>query len=291
MPQKYLNYLETSPKELEETIHENPIAYIPFGALEWHGEQNVLGVDSIKASEICRRSAEITGGVLFPCVNYGAFQTMKFPYTLHSSKRPFLKLTRRIVKQVYNMGFKIIILFTGHYPNAQIKQVMKAAKKISGKHEDCFALGIPEQKLVPDFGYFGDHGAKWETSIMMAIDPTFVDLNRLPDGLNYPKRTIRHGVWGIDPKTHASKELGEQILNEIVKRLSDAIMNVKKTRSIEPFEKIYINYNNEKKKLRKDLNKLFEINGIGGKREGIEILKWILFKRKKQDIHYQSNRK
>ena len=291
MLQKYLTFLESSPKELEEVIHENPIAYIPFGALEWHGEQNILGVDSIKATEICRRSAEITGGVLFPCVNYGAFQTMKFPYTLCSPKRPFIKLTRQIIKQVYDMGFKIIVLLTGHYPNLQIIQVMEAAKKISRKHKDCFALGIPEQKLVPDFGYFGDHGAKWETSIMMAINSKFVDLEKLPDGLNYPERTIRHGVWGIDPKTQASKELGVRILNEMVKRLSDAILKVKKERSIKPFADIYINYDHERKSLRKDLNKYFKIHGIGSKREGVEILKWILFKRKKQNIHYIDKKK
>ncbi len=279
--------MESFPKELETMLNQHSIAYIPFGALEWHGEHMILGVDSIKAEEICRRSVEITGGVLFPCVNYGAFGTMKFPFTFHFSKRSLKKMTKNLVKQLYQWGFKIIILLTGHYPEGQIKQVMKAAKKISKKHKDCFALGIPEQKLIPDWGYFGDHAAYWETSMMMAIDSNFVDLEQLPEGLTYPERTIRHGIWGIDPKTQSTIEKGEKILNEIVKRLSDAIIEVERTNTNKAFKKIYAKYEKLKKENRKSLKKLFEVHGIGNIKESLEILKWMIFKRKKQDTEYR----
>ena len=159
MTKQYITYLESKPSELKEMIDTMPIAYVPFGALEWHGEHNVLGVDSIKATEICKRSAEQTGGVLFPCVNYGAFNTMNFPYTLSSASRPYKRMTKKMVKQLYEMGFRVIILLTGHYPTKQIKQVRKSAKRIS-KKEGCFALGIPEHYLIPDLDYFGDHGLR-----------------------------------------------------------------------------------------------------------------------------------
>ncbi len=279
--------MESFPSEIEAILEEHAIAYIPFGALEWHGDHMVLGVDSIKAEEICRRSAEITGGVLFPCVNYCAFDTMNFPFTFHFPKRALIRNTKKLVKQLYKMGFRIIILLTGHYPDSQINQVMRAAKMISRKHADCFALGIPEQKLIPDRDYFGDHAAYWETSMMMAINKNQVNLDYLPDGLSYPERTIRHGVWGIDPKTHSTAEKGEQMLNEIVKRLSDAILEVEKAQTIDAFERIYSNYQNLKKKIRGNLKKYLEINGIGNKREGLEILKWMIFKGKKQDKQYE----
>ena len=279
--------MESFPIDIKRMIKEHPIAYIPFGALEWHGDHMVLGVDSIKAEEICRRAADITGGVLFPCVNYGAFDTMNFPFTFHFSTRSLKKMTRKFVKQSYKMGFRVIILLTGHYPEGQIKQVMKAARRISKKNDDCFALGIPEQKMIPDWGYHGDHAAFWETSIMMAINPKFVDLNRLPEGLNYLERTIRHGVWGIDPKTQANKEQGEKIMSEIVKRLSEAVREVEKTRTNEAFDKIYSDYDKSKKELRKNLKKFFQVHGIENKKEGIEILKWMIFKGKKQNNNYE----
>ena len=90
--------MESFPSEVEVMLKEHPIAYVPFGALEWHGDHMVLGVDSIKAEEICRRSAEITGGILFPCVNYGAFDTMNFPFTFHFSKRALKKNTKKFIE-------------------------------------------------------------------------------------------------------------------------------------------------------------------------------------------------
>ncbi|MHA1725709.1 MAG: creatininase family protein [Promethearchaeota archaeon] len=287
---KHISYMESFPSDIESMLKEHPIAYVPFGALEWHGPHMVLGVDSIKAEEICRRSAEITGGVLFPCVNYGAFDTMMFPFTFHFSKRNLKKMTRKLVKQLYQWGFKIIILLTGHYPESQIKQVMKAIQWISKKHEDCFALGIPEQKLIPDWDYFGDHAAYWETSMMMAINQNFVNLENLPSGLNYPERTIRHGVWGIDPKEHATAEQGKRILNEIVKRFSEAILEVEHSRSMEAFNRIHIKYDQLKKETRKSLKKFFAVHGITNRQEGLAILKWMIFKRKKQDTKYQFNK-
>ena len=61
MLDKYLDYMVSKPSEIEEMIKTKPIAFIPFGALEWHGKHNILGVDSIKATEICRRAAKHNG--------------------------------------------------------------------------------------------------------------------------------------------------------------------------------------------------------------------------------------
>jgi len=101
MPAKYLNYMDSTPLEMEEMIKENPIAFVPFGSLEWHGPHNVLGTDSAIATGICKRTVEVTGGVLFPCVNWGAFYTMNFPYTMHFQKKPYIKMTKEIVRQLY----------------------------------------------------------------------------------------------------------------------------------------------------------------------------------------------
>ncbi|MHA1147271.1 MAG: creatininase family protein [Promethearchaeota archaeon] len=285
MSAKFLKYMKSSPDEISEMLNINPIAYIPFGSLEWHGPQNVLGVDSIKVIEICKRSAEITGGILFPCINWGAFKTLKFPFTFHFSQRSFIKMTKKIVTQLYNMGFRIIILLTGHYPLAQQKQVRKAAKLISKNHSDCFALGIPEQALVTDLDYLGDHAAMWETSLMWAINSDYVHLDKLPEGLNFPERGIIHGIFGKDPKKYASKERGMKILNEIVKRLSAAILEVKKNQSMEPFERIYKNFHNAMKSLR-DIKLLFEVEGMTSVREGLEYLKWSWFKGKRYNPEY-----
>jgi creatinine amidohydrolase len=280
----YLEFLKSKPHEISELIKSNPIAFVPFGALEWHGEHNVLGVDSIKVTEICKQTIEITGGVLFPCVNYGAFNTMNFPFTFSAASRPYIRMTNKLVKQLYEMGFKIIILLTGHYPTKQIKQVRKAAKRIS-KKQDCFALGIPEHYLIPDLDYYGDHAAFWETSLMMAINQEYVDLSNIPKGLNFTERSRIHGILGIDPNL-STIETGQKALDLMVKRLSNAIIKVQKTHSIKPFNDIYENY----AKIRGskfDFTKTFQIYGINNNKEGLKYLSWLLFKKGKYDPKYQ----
>jgi creatinine amidohydrolase len=274
MNQKYLDYMLTKPKELADYITENPIAYIPFGSLEWHGHHMILGVDSLKAVYLCQKCAEITGGVLFPCVNWGAFDTMNFPFTFHFNKKNLIRITREMMKQLYNMGLRIIILLTGHYPGSQVTNVRKAAQKFTKKYrsKNGFALGIPEQALIPDLGYIGDHAAEWETSIMMAINPAFVDLGRLTQNLKYSERCARHGIMGRDPLLFASAEKGQQAIDEIVRRLTGAIQEIKETQSSIPFDKIYENYQKALGKLYNPkiifhLDKLFELVGFENKHE------------------------
>ncbi len=59
------------PGQLLNILDNKSIAYIPLGTVEWHGRHNPLGVDSIKAIELCTACAKITGGFVMPHI-YGA---------------------------------------------------------------------------------------------------------------------------------------------------------------------------------------------------------------------------
>ncbi len=293
MDVKYIEYVTTKPAELTAYLETNPLGFVPFGALEWHGDHMVLGVDSIKATYLCRKCAEITGGVLFPCVNWGAFDTMNFPFTFNFKRSHLVKNTMKMMTHLYNMGFRIVVLLTGHYPPSQINSVYKAAQEFTKQHEDVFALGIPEQALVTDLGYVGDHAAEWETSIMMAINPEYVDLTRLTQNLNFSERCARHGVMGRDPLKHASVEKGMKAIHEIVTRLTAAIEEVKESKSNEAFNRIYEAYRNAMKEMYNikhplKFDKLFELQGIESKREVWKYIKWRVFKRSKQIPDFKS---
>ena len=287
--------MHVKPAELEAYVQKNPLAYIPFGALEWHGEHMVLGNDSLKATYLCQKCAEITGGVLFPCVNWGAFDTVNFPFTFHFSKGALKKNTGKMMKQLYEMGFRIVILLTGHYPGSQIKNVRRAAQKFTKKYKDGFALGIPEQALVTDLGYVGDHAAEWETSIIMAINLEWVDINRIGKNLSFSERCVRHCVMGRDPTKHASVEKGQNVIYEIVTRLTSAIQKVQESQSAESFNKIYENHDKAMKEMFNLKNpfkfdKLFELQGIEDKHEILNYIKWKLFRRGKQKKEFKSRK-
>ncbi|MHA1132080.1 MAG: creatininase family protein [Candidatus Helarchaeota archaeon] len=204
-----------------------------------------------------------------------------------------MKTTRKMMNQLYKMGFRIVILLTGHYPGGQIKNVYKAAQQFSAKYEDGFALGIPEQALVTDLGYVGDHAAEWETSIMMAINPDWVDLTRLTRNLTFSERCTRHGIMGRDPLKGASPEKGRQVIQEIVNRLATAIEEVRQEQSMAPFERIYKQYRSAMKEIfniRHPLTfeKLYKLQGIETKHEIWNFIKWRLFKKGKQILDFKS---
>jgi len=254
----------------------------------------VLGMDSLKATFLCQKCAEVTGGVLFPCVDWGAFGTMApFPFTPEFNGPRMTKLTRTMTSQLYVMGFRIIILLTGHYSPGQITNVRKAAQHLTNKHKDCFALGIPEHALAGDLGYLGDHAAEWETSILMAINPAFVDLKRIGKNLTFSERSARHGIIGRDPTRYASARKGQKAIDVIVTRLTAAIHEVKVTHSSAPFDRIYEEFKRTQKQkynLRHplDFTKLFESQGIENRHELWNFVKWKYFRGAKQVLDYTS---
>jgi len=104
-------------------------------------------------------------------------------------------------------------------------------------------LGIPEQALALDLGYLGDHAAKWETSLLMAIDPSLVDLSRLPDDTgDLRARAVTHGIFGPCPKKYADAALGAKALETIVERLAAAAVKMAAEGNDHAAEEIYRGY-------------------------------------------------
>jgi creatinine amidohydrolase len=237
-PPPFLRFERALPGDVRETIRARPIAYVPLGALEWHGEHAALGLDAIKAAWICEHAAARTGGVVFPAMTWGAFHTLRFPFTFRFPKRALRRQVRTTLRALADWGFRSIVLLTGHYPLAQVAMVRDECRRVS-RRPGVAALGVPDSALALDLGYLGDHAAKWETSILMAIDPALVDLARLPaDTGSLRRRAIRHGIYGVCPRREADPELGRKALETIVTRLADAATGML-AEGVAPAEAIY----------------------------------------------------
>src|SRR5437763_1208058 len=59
-------YAELRPEQLEAIMAVAPVAYVPWGALEWHGPHLPLGLDGFTAEGVAERDVQRTGGVLLP---------------------------------------------------------------------------------------------------------------------------------------------------------------------------------------------------------------------------------
>ncbi len=239
-----VRYEQMLPHEIVEKRKEKPAAYLPIGGVEWHGKHNCLGLDTIKAHEICIKCAEKSGGLVFPPLFYGepredylietdhdeedrVKDIMQIPPEnfengyLEENKTEadlnYVKLLLRNLKQIKSLNFELIILFAGHYP--LLSHARSAVElfnlEMRGNSQAWATSGY---ELVQDeLPEAGDHAAAWETSLMMYLRPELVDLNKLPEDGELV------GVMGRDPRKHASKEYGEKGVKLVVEKINKKI--------------------------------------------------------------------
>ena len=64
-------YEEMLPHEFRKRLAERPIAYLPLGTLEWHGEHLSLASDAIQSEALMVECARRFGGIVMPPIHLG----------------------------------------------------------------------------------------------------------------------------------------------------------------------------------------------------------------------------
>ncbi|MHA1369189.1 MAG: creatininase family protein [Promethearchaeota archaeon] len=273
-----IEYIRARPCQLTKAIDDFPLALVPYGSLEWHGPHLPLGFDGLKAESLLRLVGErLQKGVLFPTRYWGAFDTIRFPYTFHYPRYN----AKKDVIQLYRMGFRMMILLTGHYPVSQVKNLRRASLWLMRKKRDAFVLGIPEHYLLQDLNYHGDHAGAGETALSLALFPESTSLSLLAGNCNYRDRVKNFGIMGPDPCIHASVEFGQGLVETFVSRMVEKIEATWSIKSQKPFRDVFRiarkNINEFKK--RKNLNRTLEILGMDSVRDIFWLLKWQFVRR------------
>ena len=203
-------------KDLRRVLAEKPVAYLPIGAPEMHGEHLTFGQDGIKAHEICRRIAQAGGGAVLPALHAGIGVPDSFNFgNIYIPPRTARALYRAFLEGLARVGFRVIVALTGHYPGCQVA-VTKHAAADAMTTSGAWVVGLDECELAFDLGYLGDHAGKWETSIYWHLRPDLVEMDNLPEDLS--ERLIAAGPE--DPRVHASPELGAQVVERVVERMN-----------------------------------------------------------------------
>jgi creatinine amidohydrolase len=187
------------PGQLEAAARKFPVAYVPFGCVEWHGRHLPLGTDALKAHGILVKCAEKFGGAVYPPVYFhsGFDQDHLVPVITHLFKR--LKAS----------GFRVIIGVSGHNVKQQIEMIDKALDPVVADGTVA-GIGLWEISLSRGPESNTDHAAKWETSDMMFFYPDLVDMSELGTGPLAPKMKAPDGIGGLDPREHASPQVGQR---------------------------------------------------------------------------------
>lgn len=224
--ERVLRYEFMRPSEIEEILKTTPVAYIPWGALEWHGVHNCIGLDALKAHAICVDAAKKTGGVVLPPV-FAGFHTMKpykgFKHTIEISGETIQKLLREYLEQLRDEGFKVLVILMGHYGKAHVDAVMEVCNEFNSSYPDVTVLAFPEYLVAVDDGVRGDHAGAYETALMMHYYPETVDLSLLPK--DRPLTVDEDGIGGEDPREKATAEYGKWLAETIVNRLAEKVTN------------------------------------------------------------------
>ena len=234
---------EMTPDELERVLAEAPIAFVSVGTFEHHGWHLPVCFDGIKAHALCERVAQRTGGTVLPTFFYGTGGGhVGYKWTLMLPEAQVAPLIEATLDHLARQGFKVVVLLTGHYPQEQVDMVHRLAQEAQQRHPQVKFIGLTEPEITtpqPGDAYGGDHAAKYETSLAMALYPDLVRLDYLTAGRDPAQVTLPdtprkdasthdpthplYAIHGQDPRTAASKELGNKLVAEIVSRLATKV--------------------------------------------------------------------
>lgn len=188
------------PGQIDAIRKRTPLAYLPWGALEWHSLHNPVGLDGLAARALSEALARKTGGVVLPPV-YAGTDTIKtlhpFGHTLEHREGTIRILCREYLEELADGGWKVLVVVMGHVGGAHVRAVRETAAAFAKRHPRLRVWAMPAPEPL-EGAFRGDHAAVNETSLQMLTHPTLVDLKRLPKGR--PLTLPKDGIWGQDPR-------------------------------------------------------------------------------------------
>ena len=203
------------PWQLREALAKRPVAYIPLGTYEWHGEHLPIGLDSLTAHGLCLRAAMIDGGVVLPPLYYGTGGGHgAYPWTIIKSTPD--EIEGQLVFTLERMevfGFKLAVLFSGHFADTQLEMIDRVAANWNQRDGvlKAFATAVNRMEGLP---FAPDHAGIFETTLLAAMKPDLVQLDRLKslgdapqaigeDNFGASRHDPNHPIWGVfgpDPR-------------------------------------------------------------------------------------------
>jgi creatinine amidohydrolase len=206
-----------SPEELDAALAVAPVVFVPLGSLEFHSSHLPIGLDALNAHGVCVGAALAGGGIVLPALYQGlGGGHSDYPWTIMMQSAAGIRshLEQTLVRlEVF--GVRRAVLFTGHFADEQLAMIDDIAARwnLAESHTlTVIATGVnrcPTSPIAPD------HAGIFETSLVHALHPDLVHLDRLPSAIDRPggdpdgnpagvhRHDPAHPLWGIfgpDPR-------------------------------------------------------------------------------------------
>jgi creatinine amidohydrolase len=215
------------PWHLREQLSARSAVYMPLGTLELHCEHLPIGLDALTAHGICLRAAVKDGDIVLPPLHFGTGGDHgNYPWTeMMPSVSEIESQVMRTLSRFDAMGAKRCVIFSGHFAESQLDMIDHVAARWNVENSGVKVVATSVNRIlgltVPP-----DHAGIFETTLLYALHPNLVQLNRLPsiedrplsegdvwaEGLHSPSHSI-WGVIGADPRNfhpQAAAELLEK---------------------------------------------------------------------------------
>jgi creatinine amidohydrolase len=243
---------EMTTLEVEAFLRAHDTVIVPVGSTEQHGPHGPLLTDVLVPQEVARRAAPRVGAVVAPPVNYGlSYPHVGFTGVVHLRIPTFMALIEDLCASLAAVGFRRLIFLNGHYDNtyAIAYACANAADRLPAGVR-AFPVNYWDGMTPAEAAEFFDpatglHANRGETSAVLAIAPTLVDMALANEEFPpFPPvtgagavhtafffsspgsvhRATRSGTWG--DATGATAEFGERylaVVAEATVRLIDDI--------------------------------------------------------------------
>ncbi len=190
---------------------------VPLGATEQHGPALPLCVDNAHGLETALRAARALGRTLVgPVMTLGCSpEHARFPGTVSLARETVAALLMDIAESHARGGFRLVYFWCGHGGNFPMLQ--EALDRLADRWPSCRIAGIrdirayvretwdvlPRTEGVPPEAS-GSHAGEFETSMMLAMRPDLVRVEKAAAGAPEPlddvfDRMMREGIGAVSP--------------------------------------------------------------------------------------------
>lgn len=171
-----------STPQIQRVAHADaPLVVIPIGAIEQHGPHLPVGVDTMIAQTAADGLKARLGEAIqvLPPIAYGKSNEHEdYPGTVGISARSLRRVIRGLIRNLYQLGFRQFAVLNTHGGNSSVLvYTLRELQNELGVRAGMLRLPTSDE-LSPQEKTWGFHAGEWETSVMLAIAPDTVAMDR-----------------------------------------------------------------------------------------------------------------
>jgi creatinine amidohydrolase len=231
--------------QLRDLAKQDAIVIVPVASMEQHGPHLPVEVDSILGETIAHRSAAKIAArgqavTVLPTVWTGLSEHhMSFGGTITLDFTGFAAVIEGIVRSVQRHGFRRVVLLNAHGGNENalrtiVDDLSPKLKLPLVQFTYWYAAAVPIAKILEKQGGL-THACEAETSLMMAVRPDLVAIDRIPVPASNQTADVPSGVYrwrDLGSRTEtgalghpeaASAEKGERLFDAISTAVADKL--------------------------------------------------------------------